>query len=166
MITIRKAVDSDANDIFDIRSRAILDQCPAYYSEEQLSLWTQGEMSEAFIADVGATFYVSQVDGQVIGSGKINTQTGMVDAIFVDPDFYGKGAAKMMLQFLEGLANQHNLPLMKLESTLNAAAFYRSCGFIGDETSAYHSPRGISLDCVPMEKRLLQGKRLVPQGNG
>lgn len=157
MINIRKAARSDAKDIFDIRSRAILDQCPAYYSEEQLSLWTPGEMSEAFIADVGATFYVSEVDGQVIGSGKINTQTGMVDAIFVDPDFYGKGAAKMMLHFLEGLANQHNLPLMKLESTLNAAAFYRSCGFIGDELSTYHSPSGISLDCVPMEKRLLQG---------
>ncbi|MEZ8656715.1 GNAT family N-acetyltransferase [Vibrio splendidus] len=157
MINIRKAARSDAKDIFDIRSRAILDQCPAYYSEEQLSLWTQGEMSETFIADVEATFYVSEVDDRVIGSGKINTQTGMVDAIFVDPGFFGKGAAKMMLQFLEGLANQYNLPLMKLESTLNAAAFYRSCGFIGDELSTYHSPRGISLDCVPMEKRLLQG---------
>ena len=157
MINIRKAARSDAKDIFDIRSRAILDQCPAYYSEEQLSLWTQGEMSETFIADVEATFYVSEVDGRVIGSGKINTQTGMVDAIFVDPGFFGKGAAKMMLQFLEGLANQHNLPLMTLESTLNAAAFYRSCGFIGDELSTYHSPRGISLDCIPMEKRLLQG---------
>ena len=156
MINIRKAARSDAKDIFDIISRAILDQCPAYYSEEQLSLWTQGEMSETFIADVGATFYVSEVDGQVIGSGKINTQTGLVDAIFVDPGFFGKGAAKMMLQFLEGLANQHNLPLMKLESTLNAAAFYRSCGFIGDELSTYHSPRGISLDCIPMEKCLTQ----------
>lgn len=157
MINIRKAARSDAKDIFDIRSRAILDQCPAYYSEEQLSLWTQGEMSETFIADVEATFYVSEVDDRVIGSGKINTQTGMVDAIFVDPGFFGKGAAKMMLRFLEGLANQHNLPLMKLESTLNAAAFYRSCGFIGDELSTYHSPRGISLDCILMEKRLLQG---------
>jgi len=156
MVNIRKAARSDAKNIFDIRSRAILDQCPAYYSEEQLSLWTPGEMSEAFIADVGATFYVSEVDDRVIGSGKINTQTGVVDAIFVDPGFFGKGAAKMMLQFLEGLANQHNLPLMKLESTLNAAAFYRSCGFIGDELSTYHSPRGISLDCIPMEKCLTQ----------
>ncbi|MEL4419714.1 GNAT family N-acetyltransferase, partial [Shewanella algae] len=87
------------------------------------------------ISDVVQTFHVSEVDGRVIGSGKINTETGMVDAIFVDPDFAGKGAAKQMLQFLEELAIQHNLPLMKLESTLNAAAFYRSCGFIGDELS-------------------------------
>ncbi|KZX70713.1 GNAT family acetyltransferase [Vibrio sp. HI00D65] len=156
MVNIRKAARSDAKDIFDIRSRAILDQCPAYYSEEQLSLWTQGEMSETFIADVEATFYVSEVDDRVIGSGKINTQTGVVDAIFVDPGFFGKGAAKMMLQFLEGLANQHNLPLIKLESTLNASAFYRSCGFIGEELSTYHSPRGISLDCIPMEKHLIK----------
>jgi N-acetylglutamate synthase-like GNAT family acetyltransferase len=155
MITIRKAVESDAQDIFYIRSRAIVEKCSAYYSEEQLSIWTQGGMSDGFISDVVQTFHVSEVDGRVIGSGKINTETGMVDAIFVDPDFAGKGAAKQMLQFLEELAIQHNLPLMKLESTLNAAAFYRSCGFIGDKLSTYHSPRGISLDCIPMEKPLL-----------
>ncbi|MFA0306419.1 GNAT family N-acetyltransferase [Vibrio splendidus] len=155
MITIRKAAESDAQDIFDIRSRAIVEKCSAYYSEEQLSIWTEGGMSDGFISDVVQTFHVSEVDGRVIGSGKINIETGMVDAIFVDPDFSGKGAAKQMLQFLEELAIQHNLPLMKLESTLNAAAFYRACGFIGDELSTYHSPRGISLDCIPMEKPLV-----------
>ncbi len=31
MITIRKAVESDAQDIFDIRSRAIVEKCSAYY---------------------------------------------------------------------------------------------------------------------------------------
>lgn len=157
MITIRKAVESDAQDIFDIRSRAIIEKCSVYYSDEQLSIWTQGGMSDGFISDVVETFHVSEVNSRVIGSGKVNTETGMVDAIFVDPDFAGKGAAKQMLQFLEELAIQHNLSLMKLESTLNAAAFYRSCGFIGDQLSTYHSPRGISLDCIPMEKRLIQG---------
>ncbi len=74
MITIRKAVESDAQDIFDIRSRAIVDKCSAYYSEEQLSIWTQGGMSDGFISDVVQTFHVSEVDGRVIGSGKINIE--------------------------------------------------------------------------------------------
>ncbi|WBA13677.1 GNAT family N-acetyltransferase [Salinivibrio proteolyticus] len=154
MITIRKANQSDAQAIFDLRNRAILAKCSAHYTEEQLSLWTQGSVSERFIADVVDTFYVSEIDGQVIGSGKLNAQTGLVDAIFVEPDYSGRGAAKKMLQFLEQLAREQGLLLLTLESTLNAAPFYRACGFVGDEVSTYHSPKGIRLDCVPMEKPL------------
>ncbi|OOE78884.1 GNAT family N-acetyltransferase [Salinivibrio sp. ML198] len=154
MITIGKANSNDAQAIFDLRNRAILAKCSAHYTEEQLSLWTQGSVSERFIADVLDTFYVSEIDGQVIGSGKLNTQTGVVDAIFVEPDYSGRGAAKKMLQFLEHLAKEQSLRLLTLESTLNAAPFYRACGFVGDEVSTYHSPKGIRLDCVPMEKPL------------
>ena len=62
MITIRKANKSDAQVIYDLRSRAILNQCSQYYSEEQLLLWTQGGLSDRFIEDVVETFYVSEVD--------------------------------------------------------------------------------------------------------
>ncbi|WP_116644980.1 GNAT family N-acetyltransferase [Salinivibrio sp. HTSP] len=154
MITIRKANQNDAQAIFDLRNRAILAKCSAHYTEEQLSLWTQGTVSERFMADVVDTFYVSEIDGQVIGSGKLNTQTGLVDAIFVEPDYSGRGAAKKMLQFLEHLAKEQGLRLLMLESTLNAAPFYRACGFVGDEVSTYHSQKGIRLDCVLMEKPL------------
>ncbi|OOF32104.1 GNAT family N-acetyltransferase [Salinivibrio proteolyticus] len=154
MIIIRKASQNDAQAIFDLRNRAILAKCSAHYTEEQLSLWTQGSVSERFITDVVDTFYVSEMDGQVIGSGKLNTQTGLVDAIFVEPYYSGRGAAKKMLQFLEHLAKEQGLRLLTLESTLNAAPFYRACGFVGDEISTYHSPKGIRLDCVPMKKPL------------
>ncbi|OOE51921.1 GNAT family N-acetyltransferase [Salinivibrio kushneri] len=159
MITIRKANSNDAQAIFDLRNRAILAKCSAHYTEEQLSLWTQGSVSERFVADVVDTFYVSEIDGQVIGSGKLNTQTGLVDAIFVEPDYSGRGAAKKMLQFLEHLAKEQGLRLLTLESTLNAAPFYRACGFVGDEVSTYHSQKGIRLDCVSMEKLLLTQHR-------
>ena len=141
MITIRKAIKSDAQTIYDLRSRAIIEKCSAYYSKEQLSLWTQGGVSDGFVQDVFETFYVSEIDDQVVGSGKLNTE---------------RGAAKQMLVFLEELAKHNGLKLLKLESTLNAAPFYRSCGFAGEEVSTYHSPRGISLDCIPMEKSLGQ----------
>lgn len=154
MIVIRKAVKPDAQAIYELRNRAILEKCSGSYNPEQLTLWTQGGISENFIQDIVDTFYVSEIDGKVIGSGKLNTETGMIDAIFVDPDFFGKGAAKLMLSFLENLGLESGLALLKLESTMNAAPFYRSCGFIGDVVSTYHSPRGLSLDCIPMEKSL------------
>ncbi|WP_299790338.1 GNAT family N-acetyltransferase [uncultured Shewanella sp.] len=160
MIVIRKAVEGDAQAIYDLRSRAILEACSGYYSAEQLSLWTQGGVSESLIKDIVNSFYVSESDGQVIGSGKLTIETGMLDAIFVEPQFFGKGAARLMLAFLEELATVHGLTSIKLESTLNAAPFYRRCGFVGDEISTYHSPRGISLKCVPMQKSLEKRARL------
>ncbi|MDN3701967.1 GNAT family N-acetyltransferase [Vibrio artabrorum] len=156
MIVVRKATEADVHIIYELRRRAILDKCAAHYTKEQLSLWTHGGVSDGFVQDVINTFYVSETDGQVIGSGKLNIETGMVDAIFVAPEYFGVGAAKKMLNFLEILAKENGLCLLKLESTLNAAPFYRSFGFMGDKVSTYHSPRGISLDCIPMTKSLEQ----------
>ncbi|PSV34357.1 GNAT family N-acetyltransferase [Photobacterium sp. GB-50] len=119
-------------------------------------MWTDGGVSDGFVQDVMKTFYVSVTNGRVIGSGKLNIETGMVDAIFVDPEYCGIGAAKQMLTFLENLAKENGLLLLKLESTINAAPFYRSYGFIGEKLSTYHSPRGISLDCIPMQKPLVK----------
>lgn len=167
MITIRKATALDAQGIFDLRSRSIIEKCSGFYSEDVLLQWTQGAMSGAFIQDVEATFYVSEYAAEnvprcesetaantIIGSGKINLITGMLDAIFVDPSHNGKGAAKTMISFLEALARQSGLQKLILESTLNAAPFYRRCGFSGETQSTYHSPRGLAIACIPMEKLL------------
>lgn len=64
------------------------------------------------------------------------------------------GVARRMMTHLEQIAREAGLPEMKLNSTLNAAAFYRRCGFDGDAVSTYHSPRGFQLDCIPMTKNL------------
>ena len=39
-------------------------------------------------------------------------------------------------------------------SELNAADFYRRCGYVGDEQAIYHSPSGLQLACIPMRKHL------------
>ncbi|MGI2112104.1 GNAT family N-acetyltransferase [Shewanella frigidimarina] len=154
MMKIRKALESDVQSIYSMRNRAIIEKCTGFYSSAQLALWTQGDISAALINDIVANFFVSVFKDRVIGCGKVNLETGMIDAIFVDPDHSGQGAAKSMLVFLEELALCNDLKLLQLESTLNAARFYRACGFVGDEVSTYHSPRGISLDCIPMQKKL------------
>lgn len=60
-----------------------------------------------------------------------------------------------MLKYLESMAIKKNLSCISLQSTLNAAGFYRSNGYEGDDVSVYRSPRGIELDCVPMKKWLM-----------
>lgn len=153
-MVIRKALAADISAICQLRKRAILAQCSDFYSSEQLAIWTEGEVSEAIKQDIINAFYVAELNQQVVGCGMLTVDTTMIDAIFVDPDYFGQGIATQMLAFLEQQAKQQGLSQLMLESTLNATAFYRSCGFVGDKIATYQSPRGISLDCIPMQKSL------------
>jgi GNAT superfamily N-acetyltransferase len=152
LIKIRKARREDAQVAFDIRKNSILEKCTGSYSDEQLSIWTGGTASERFMGVVESHFYVATVDNTVAATGMVDTDTGMIDAIFVDPKHMGKGLAKLIIAHLEMLAKSAGLNALKLDSTLNAASFYRMHGFVGNEVSIYESPKGISLACVPMKK--------------
>jgi GNAT superfamily N-acetyltransferase len=69
----------------------------------------------------------------------LHTATDQIDAIFVRPSHIGQGIGRKMLDFLEHLARSHGLTSLKLDATLNAAPFYRRCGWIGDELVASFS---------------------------
>ncbi|MCP4262533.1 MAG: GNAT family N-acetyltransferase [Planctomycetes bacterium] len=153
-MSIRKADRNDAGVAWDIRNAAINGQCTGHYPPELLEIWTDGEMTEQFVKTVVDSFYVVIVDDHVVGTGMIDLESGKVDAMFVHPSKMGTGLGRRILSYLEKLAHEAGLAQVSLESTLNAAAFYRACGFVGQTTAKYESPRGISLDCIPMKKSL------------
>jgi N-acetylglutamate synthase-like GNAT family acetyltransferase len=155
LITIRKASREDAVQAFDIRRAAILDQCKSHYPGDALKSWTDGEASERFQCLVEERLYLAVHEGCVIGTGMIDTQTGAIDAVFVHPDKLRMGAGRMIMNYLEAIAREHGLQSIKIESTLNAAPFYRACGFEGAELSQYVTTKGLRLDCIPMTKALV-----------
>ena len=152
--TIRKACAEDAAVAWEIRNAAILSQCEGYYPPESLAIWTNGEITERFIQFVVEQFYVVAAGDTVVGTGMIDRNTGRLDAIMVRPDMMRHGIGRQMVSFLEDIARTAGLTELTLDSTLNAAEFYRSCGFVGEARGTYESPRGITLDCIPMTKTL------------
>jgi GNAT superfamily N-acetyltransferase len=154
-LVIRKAEREDAIAAWDIRNAAILDQCTGHYPEDQLAAWTAGEITDEFIQSVARSWYVAILNESLVGTGMLDNATGQVDAVFVRPDRMGRGVGSAMMAHLESQAMGSRLTRLTLDSTLNAAPFYRKCGFVGDQRSVYESPRGISLACVPMTKQLV-----------
>lgn len=153
---IRKAARTDAQAVWDIRTAAIRAQCRGFYGAEILDAWTSGALTEQFAIWVESSFHVA-VDGhRVLGTGAIDLDSGQIDGIFVLPNFMGKGIGRQLLAHLENMAADVGLSVVGLSSTLNAAAFYRKCGYEGNAVEVYSSPRGFSLDCVPMKKVLLR----------
>ncbi len=153
-VTIRKAMADDAADAWAIRNAAIRHACKGFYPAELLERWTGGEMTDEFVEFVVRQFHVATVNGMVVGTGCISFDNGQVDAIFVRPEMMGRGIGKRLVAFCEELGRRAGLTRLKLDSTLNAAPFYRRCGFVGDVIGVYRSPRGIVLDCIPMTKCL------------
>lgn len=153
-IVIRKAIETDAAAIWMIRTAAIRQQCKGFYPDDLLDRWTEGQMTEPFVKVVAEKFYVATNFGEVLGTGMICLESGQLDAIFVRPDMMQRGVGRAMVTFLEELGYRAGLEELVLNSTLNAAAFYRRCGFVGDAPGIYQSPRGFSLDCIPMKKAI------------
>jgi GNAT superfamily N-acetyltransferase len=151
---IRKACADDAAAAWEIRNAAILHHCPGHYPAELLAVWTDGEVTAGFVQFVESQFYVATVDDAVVGTGMIDCSTGRLDAIFVRPNMMGRSIGRQMMAFLEEIGRAAGLTTLTLDATLNAAPFYRNCGFIGDVIGQYKSPRGITLACVPMTKSL------------
>jgi GNAT superfamily N-acetyltransferase len=156
MLKIEKAKRKDAKVALEIRNAAILNQCVRHYSMDALKGWTSGELSDEFADSVDKNFYLAKYDNRIVGTGMINIETGKIDAIFVHPNHMRKGIGKMILEFLEDMALRYGLKTLALQSTLNAAEFYRACGFVGNEVDRYTTSKGLSLDCIPMIKVIAQ----------
>jgi ribosomal protein S18 acetylase RimI-like enzyme len=154
VVIIRRASRDDATVCWEVRRAAVMSQCATAYPLDQLEEWTGGKASVAFANAVEERFYVAMVEGRVAGTGTVDLTTGKIDAIFVHPDFMRRRIGAAMVTHLETLARAKGLREVMLDSTLNAAPFYRRLGFEGETIAQYRSPRGLCMDCVPMTKRL------------
>ncbi|AWM91645.1 GNAT family N-acetyltransferase [Pseudomonas sp. 31-12] len=156
MFEIRRAQPSDAQTAFDIRLQAIRHQCIGAYTTEQMLAWTAGASKDGYGDLMDKHFYLGCIQGEPVATGMLDLENSEIGAIFVLPEFMGQGIGLKMLNHLECLARELGLKAVNLDATLNAADFYRRCGFVGDEPAIYHSPSGLQLACVPMVKGLLR----------
>ncbi|NWC89009.1 GNAT family N-acetyltransferase [Pseudomonas reactans] len=154
MLEIKRATPEDAQVAFDIRLQAIRSQCIGAYTQEQMMLWTRGKAEDGYSALMDKPFYLGWVDGKAVVTGMLDLANNEVGALFVLPECTGRGYGKAMLDHLETVARELAIEIVVLDATLNAASFYRACGYVGDEQAFYHSPSGLTLACIPMTKQL------------
>lgn len=83
----------------------------------------------------GVPFFVMRLDDIPVGCGGIKlfgTEYGEVKRMYIRPSYQGQGLGKAMLQHLVDYAQQHHVPLLRLETGIYQTAaikLYEGFGF-------------------------------------
>jgi predicted N-acetyltransferase YhbS len=125
---IRPADVTDASQIHDLHKRSVRRLCAKSYSPSQIDGWLNDRSPGGYVQSiVRGEMFVAEQDGRLIGF--VHALPGRIIALFVDPDFIGRGIGSALLQEGVELALKANHGKVTLESTLNATTFYERFGF-------------------------------------
>lgn len=173
---IRKAQLHDRAAIEALIAESARGLSRADYSEQQIeaAIMTVFGVDTTLIRD--DTYFVAESDGNVIGCGgwskrrtlfggdqfasrdpsRLDPQTepAKIRAFFVHPKWSRKGIARAILSRCESEARAHGFKFLELMATLPGVPLYQACGFEGSRQIDYEMQDGVTLELVPMRKRL------------
>jgi GNAT superfamily N-acetyltransferase len=99
---------------------------------------------------------------RVAGYAQMEPEEGVIEAIYVDPDFQRRGVGTALFAALEREARARGLPGLVLEATLNSAAFYAAMGCRQECLDHHELAPGVHIACVVMDKRLAANAEATP----
>jgi ribosomal protein S18 acetylase RimI-like enzyme len=149
-----QVTEVDVPALYELRRAGIRAGCVGHYSSAQIDAWTNPLSDIGLQKSLPEHSYFAKIDDEIVACGMLDVATGRIDGIIVSPSHFRRGIGRAMMQHLERVARDYGVKHLVLDASLNAVDFYRSQGFQGDAVSSYYSPRGITLECVPMFKSL------------
>lgn len=151
---LRRAAPADRAPIWAVRTRAIRHGAASHYDADAIAAWT-GRLTPAKCGErllTRAMFVAEDDDGRIAGYAQLDPADGVVEAVYVDPDFARQGIGRALLAALEDEARRLGIDRLVLESSLNAVPFYAAQGYGKDADLASGDGRAIA--CTLMSKRL------------
>lgn len=157
-MNIRKATIHDEYKILKIHKEAIEAGCKNHYSEKQISSWaTPQELSPYEERLKNSLFLIAEEGGKCIGFGSISRERPEIEALFVSPEYFGKGVGSEMLSQLEKVVNFQSNGQFQVDSTRNAVPFYEKHGYHQHSECAHTEPDGTEVECIRMVKKMASG---------
>lgn len=151
---IRRASPADADAITPVHVASIRTLCAKDYTQEQIDAWAGWKSPEKYRAAMaaGEVFFVAEIDGVVVGFSVLFGDE--VKAVYVHPDYVGRGIGRRLLEALEAEARSRGVAELKLTSTLTSVRFYESCGYVKGDLHQHPVTGGVTLPCVHFTRRL------------
>lgn len=150
--------------ILFVHVSAIIDRGPAAYSDRQVAAWAaKTEEIDRYVTSIEDPmfdFVVGTVDDRVIGFGQLARDVREIEALFVDPDWMGRGIGSNLLRELEQRVIADGFDVVRLRSVRNATAFYEEGGCERVETLENITTAGVSVRSVRMEHDVRSHSRI------
>ena len=159
MITIRRAAQEDIKSIWNVHIRAIQEICKSHYSQKEIEDWSEVLKPTRYSEPIKrGSFFVAVDDNVIVGFGNLNQDSGEIEAVYVAPEYVGRGVGREILRALESVAREVGLTVLRLSSSLNAVQFYENAGYRRQKQKRYLLPCEM-VACLSMVKELAPTKR-------
>lgn len=151
-LTLRAGRVDEADALWALRTRCVLEVCSTAYPPEVIAPWAAAPPPPQYagLIERGGCVIAEDAAGQLLGYGVIDLAGNEIDALFVDPGCGGRGIGMAVMQALQAMADPAR-PLV-LSASLNAVPFYRRAGFVVVREENYPHPSGVALASVRMQR--------------
>lgn len=154
-LVLRRAVPSDAAEIWGIRADAVRAGCRDHYPAAIVAALAAEPIPETFPATLGRHYFAAALlEGRIVGFAALKRDPGIVDAVFVRAEGMRQGIGAALLAHVEARARMLGLAALSLKASLNAVPFYERAGYVAGEPARHTTRSGLEIACVHMEKRL------------
>lgn len=155
MFTVRRAKEEDCEGIWRVHTKAIREIASSHYTSEETEAWASPRKPEHYVKSIcSKEFYVAEENGVIIGFGTLNQESGEIEAVYVLPEVMRRGVGLRILRKLEERARELGIKSLHLDSSLNAASFYKSAGYEAQKESKHRLLSGVEIGCVLMKREL------------
>ena len=126
---VRRAVTADAAMLCDLHKASVRALCAGFYSPHQIDAWLAPRSADDYrrAMTAGEVMLAATYADRVVGFA--STKGAALLALYVDPKL-GRGAGGPLLQAAEEQVRSAGKPVLHVQATPNAVAFYRKHGYM------------------------------------
>ena len=152
---IRRATPADASSIFRVHIASIRGISEGHYSEAQINGWCADRRPVSYLRPIAEQFtVVAEVFGEVAGFAQLSIPDATIEAVYVHPRHAKQGIGMRLLHALETAARGADLPLLRLQASLNAVPFYQAAGYVPGSLGYHAVAGGVTVPCIAMSRSL------------
>jgi N-acetylglutamate synthase-like GNAT family acetyltransferase len=154
-VIIRIASVSDAAAIHHVRIAAIRSLARSHYSTEEIEAWCGHRSAASFLEPIERKLVIVAANSDGInGFAQLDASTQMIGAVYVAPGAAHRGIGGRLLAEMEAHAKAAGISELRLESSLNAVAFYAQAGYSLVREANHAFDTGACVSCINMRKVL------------